>query len=83
MSVAAQFTSVRGVVIQVLFTLDLLKNFPDGKRLYFHPDFRLMSRALDELEVSKLAQVERAGRERVVSFIESPKAVWHYRGKPC
>ena len=35
-----------------------------------------MSRALDELEASELAQVERAGRERVVSFIKSPKAVW-------
>ena len=36
-----------------------------------------MSRALDELEVSKLAQVERVGRERMVSFIENPKAVWN------
>jgi len=35
-----------------------------------------MSRALDELEVSKIAQVERAGRERLVTFSENRKATW-------
>ena len=35
-----------------------------------------MSRALDELEASKIAQVERVGRERLVSFSENRKAIW-------
>lgn len=35
-----------------------------------------MSRALDELEASKLAQVERAGRERFVSFSGDRKTIW-------
>jgi len=35
-----------------------------------------MSRALDELEASKIAQVKRVGRERQVVFPESRKAIW-------
>jgi len=35
-----------------------------------------MSRALDELESSKIAQVERCGRERFVAFNDDRKAIW-------
>lgn len=36
-----------------------------------------MSRAVDELEASKVAHVERVGRERLVTFAENRKAIWH------
>ncbi len=35
-----------------------------------------MSRALDELEASKIARVERFGRERFVSFASDRKTIW-------
>ena len=35
-----------------------------------------MSRALDELEASKIAQVKRVGRERLVTFSEQCKVIW-------
>jgi hypothetical protein len=35
-----------------------------------------MSRAIDELEASKIAQVERFGRERLVTFMADRKAIW-------
>ncbi len=35
-----------------------------------------MSRTLDELEASKIAQVERLGRERVVTFTGERNAIW-------
>lgn len=35
-----------------------------------------MSRALNELEISQIAQVERVGRERLVSFPSDRKAIW-------
>ena len=35
-----------------------------------------MSRALDELEASKIAQVERFGRERLVTFTVDRNVVW-------
>ncbi len=35
-----------------------------------------MSRAVDELEASKLAQVERSGRERWVTFSDNRKTIW-------
>jgi len=38
-----------------------------------------MSRAVDELEASKVAHVERVGRERIVSFTDSEnrQTIWH------
>ena len=35
-----------------------------------------MSRAVDELVVTKVIQVERAGRERLVTFSENRRAIW-------
>lgn len=35
-----------------------------------------MSRALNELEISQIAQVERVGRERLVSFSGDRRAIW-------
>ena len=35
-----------------------------------------MSRALDELETAKIGQVERVGRERLLSFAGSRKMIW-------
>ncbi|MFK5949471.1 MAG: hypothetical protein QM500_11965 [Methylococcales bacterium] len=45
-----------------------------SKRLWYSA--MTMSRALDELEVSKVARVERAGRERLVSFPENRREAW-------
>jgi len=35
-----------------------------------------MSRSVDELVVTKVIQVERAGRERLVTFSENRRAIW-------
>jgi hypothetical protein len=36
-----------------------------------------MSRAVDELETTQVAQVERRGRERVITFPEERRATWN------
>jgi hypothetical protein len=46
-----------------------------SKRLWYST--MSMSRAVDELETTQVAQVERMGRERVITFPEGRRATWN------
>ena len=45
-----------------------------SKQLYYSA--MTMSRAVDELEASKVARVKRVGRERFVTFLDDRQAIW-------